>query len=442
MLFPEPQDERKTLTVTDVTRDIKQLLEAEFSTLCVAGEISGLSRPQSGHMYLSLKDDGAILPSVIWRSAALRMRFDPKDGLSVVAIGRLTVYEPQGRYQFVIERLLPQGIGELELEFQKLKEKLFSKGYFDPQRKRPIPRVPRRIAVVTSPSGAAIRDILETLGRRWPAAEVVVIPVRVQGPGAADEIATAIHRINELSASGRMRVDLALVGRGGGSFEDLWAFNEEIVADAIFHSAVPIVSGVGHETDLTIADLVADVRALTPTDAAVHAVPDRLEWLKSVQSVGERLRGGLLRRVEIARQHLDQLRNRRPFRLPFDLIHDRSRRLDEIAERLQRRRPLARVREFDDRLATLSERLSRAMRFAVSRRHESVASLAGRLNALSPLNVLSRGYSLTSIVDGNLLRSTDSVRPGDRLQTRLARGRVVSRVETVELQAPDEGHNG
>jgi exodeoxyribonuclease VII large subunit len=438
MLFPEPADERQPLTVSEATRNIKRLLETEFSTLCVAGEISNSSRAQSGHIYLSLKDDAATLSAVVWRSTALRLRFDPRDGMSVIAIGRISVYEPQGRYQLVVDKLLPQGVGALELAFQQLKEKLFSKGYFDPKRKRPLPKVPRRIAVVTSPSGAAIRDILETLGPRWPAVEVVVVPVRVQGAGAADEIAAAIGQVNDLHRSGKLAFDLALVGRGGGSLEDLWAFNEEVVADAIYRSIVPIVSGVGHETDLSIADLVADVRALTPTDAAVRSVPDRLEWLRAAQSVGDRLRGGLLRRVELARDRLKQLRLRRPFRLPFDLILDRSRRLDELAERLKRRKPLARLREYDDRLTTLRDRLHRAARFAVARGEEAVASVAGRLQALSPLNVLSRGYSLTSTLGGEILHASDGVRPGDRVQTRLGRGRFVSRVESVELEPPNE----
>jgi exodeoxyribonuclease VII large subunit len=231
-----------------------------------------------------------------------------------------------------------------------------------------------------------------------------------------------------------MSFDLLIVGRGGGSLEDLWAFNEEVVAEAIFTSHLLIVSGVGHETDLTIADLVADIRALTPTAAAMLVVPDRLEILESLQAIEGRLRSALFRRVEVARQRLDELRNRRPFRLSRERIHELSRRLDELADRLHRRRPLERVREVRERLNGFGERLDRAVRQIVARGHEANRSLAARLEALSPLNVLGRGYSLTATVDGALLRSSDSVRPGDRLTTRLARGRIVSRVESVELE--------
>src|SRR5437879_9711746 len=267
-MFPDPLTEKKPLSVSEVTRNIKCLLEGAFPSWAVEGQVSGLSRPQSGHVYFSLKDETAVLPAVIWRSTLQRIRFEPRDGMSVIAIGQLGVYEVQGKYQLYVNRLLPQGEGALEVAFRQLKEKLFTKGYFDPKRKRPLPKVPRRIAVITSPSGAAIRDILETLGRRWPAVEIVVVPVRVQGPGAALEIAAAIALANRLHDGGRLTLDVAIVGRGGGSLEDLWAFNEEILADAIFASRVVIVSGVGHETDTTITDLVADLRALTPTAAA------------------------------------------------------------------------------------------------------------------------------------------------------------------------------
>ena len=420
-MFPDPLTEKKPLSVSEVTRNIKCLLEDAFPSLAVEGQVSGLSRPQSGHVYFSLKDETAVLPAVIWRSTLQRIRFEPRDGMSVIAIGQLGVYEVQGKYQLYVNRLLPQGEGALEVAFRQLKEKLFTKGYFDPKRKRPLPRVPRRIAVITSPTGAAIRDVLETLGRRWPAVEIVVVPVRVQGPGAALEIAAAIALANRLHDGGRLTLDVAIVGRGGGSLEDLWAFNEEILADAIFASRVVIVSGVGHETDTTIADLVADLRALTPTAAAALVVPDRLEILDTLRSTADRLRSALLRRVELARQRLDDLGNRRPFRRPLERVQELGRRLGDLADRLQRRRPLERLREVRERLRSFGERIDRAVRQSVERGHEASRSLAGRLEALSPLNVLARGFSLTATAGDRLLRSTDSVRPGDRLHTRLAR---------------------
>jgi exodeoxyribonuclease VII large subunit len=436
-MFPDTITEQKPLTVSEVTREIKNLLESAYPSIAVEGEISGFKKHgASGHIYFSLKDEQTILPAVIWRSSAQRLRFDPRDGMSVIAIGRLGVYEPQGKYQLYVDRLLPQGEGALEAAFRQLKEKLFTLGYFDPKRKRTLPKVPRRIAVITSPTGAAIRDILETLSRRWPAVEILVAPVRVQGAGAAAAIAAAIALVNRMHLGGVMTFDLLIVGRGGGSLEDLWAFNEEIVAEAIFTSQLVIVSGVGHETDLTIADLVADIRALTPTAAAMLVVPDRLEILESLQVLAGRLRSALFRRVEVARQRLDELRNRRPFRLPRERVHELSRRLDDFADRLHRRRPLERVREVRDRLSGFRERLDRAVRQIVARGHEANRSFAARLEALSPLNVLGRGYSLTATVDGALLRSSDPVRPGDRLTTRLARGRIVSRVESVELEPP------
>jgi exodeoxyribonuclease VII large subunit len=441
-MFPGPTREKSPLTVSQVTREIKTLLEDAYPSLCVEGEISGYKPSHSGHIYFSLKDDSAVLPSVIWRSATLRLRFEPRDGMHVIAVGNLGVYEPQGKYQLYVDRLWPVGEGALELAFRQLKEKLFAQGYFDPKRKRPIPSFPRRIGVVTSPTGAAIHDILKTLGIRWPALEVVIFPVRVQGPGADDEIADAIALANRLNSAGRMRLDLLIVGRGGGSLEDLWAFNELAVADAIFRSHLPIVSGVGHETDMTIADLVADVRAVTPTAAATAIVPDRMEVIGQLQQSLLRLRTGLIRRVDRARQRLDDLCRRRPFLYPSERIQLLSRRVDELLDRLQCRRPLERIREFRARLELARDRLSRAVGLRIERGRQRQRAVAAQLAALNPLNVLSRGFSLTTAPNGTLLRSTDAVRPGDRIHTRLARGRIVSRVESVELEPlsgePDE----
>jgi exodeoxyribonuclease VII large subunit len=441
-MFPEPSREKPPLTVSQVTREIKSLLEDAYPSLCVEGEISGYKPSHSGHIYFALKDELAILPSVIWRSAALRLRFEPRDGMSVIAVGNLGVYEPQGKYQLYVDRLVPQGEGALELAFRQLKEKLFAQGYFDPKRKRPIPNYPRRIGVVTSPTGAAIHDILKTLGKRWPALEVVIFPVRVQGPGAAEEIADAIALANRLHSGGLLALDLLIVGRGGGSLEDLWAFNELAVANGIFRSQLPIVSGVGHETDMTIADLVADVRALTPTAAATAIVPDRMEVVGKLQQSSARLRSGLIRQVERARQRLHDLCRRRPFLFPRERVQLLARRVDELLDRLQCRRPIERIREFRARLELSRDRLSRAVKFRIERGRERQRAVASQLAVLNPLNVLARGFSLTTAPAGTLLRSTDAVRPGDRIHTRLARGRIVSRVESVELEPlagePDE----
>jgi exodeoxyribonuclease VII large subunit len=396
------------LSVADIVGTAKEVIEAGFPSVWVAGEVSNLTRAASGHLYFTLKDASAQLKAVVWRSSALRLRFQPTAGLAVIARGSLTIYPATGSFQIVCTELHPQGEGALDLALRQLREKLFARGWFDPDRKRPLPKFPRRVAVITSPTGAAVRDILEMLTRRWPATEIIVVPVRVQGDGAGEEIATAIDLVSRLRLS-----DVMIVGRGGGSLEDLWAFNEEIVARAIFESVIPVVSAVGHETDVTIADLVADHRALTPSHAAMACVPDRAELLEAVRKQEGRLHDALPRRLILARQRLDSLAERRAFRLPLDRIRDQERRLDDW-----------------------SERLRRGIRQRLDHCQEKAAAAAGRLESVSPLNVLSRGYSLTQAEDGSVIRDAARVRPGDRVVTRLHRGRIVARVEAMEFD-PD-----
>jgi exodeoxyribonuclease VII large subunit len=360
------------LTVSQLTQSIKAELEREFTSVWVSGEVTGVSRPQSGHVYFSLKDSGATVPAVMWRSIAMRHKFDLKEGLQVVIRGRLTVYPPQGKYQLEVEKLEPQGIGAQELALRQLREKLLAKGYFDPRRKKKLPAYPKRIGLVTSPSGAAVRDVLQVLATRWPIAGIVLCPVRVQGDGATAEIAAAIRLFNRLHGANELKIDLLIVGRGGGSAEDLWAFNEEIVADAIFASAIPVVSAVGHEIDVSISDLVADLHALTPTDAANKVVPDRSEMAQALREMRNRMEEALQHRLAIGRNKLDSLASRTVFRRPLSRVHEREERLDEI-----------------------STRLHRAMQRHVARSGDSLAALAGRLETLSPLNVLRRGYTLT-----------------------------------------------
>jgi len=396
------------LSISALTRQVREVLEGRFPALWVGGEISNVSRATSGHLYLTLKDSSAVLSAVLYRGVGFRLRFEPKTGMQVIVRGRLSVYDQQGKYQFCIEEIHPKGIGALELALQQLREKLERKGYFDPRRKKRLPAYPRTIALVTSPSGAAVRDVLETLGRRWPVATVVVVPVRVQGDGAASEIATAIGVLNRLHAAGQLCMDAMIVGRGGGSLEDLWAFNEEPVADAIFASRIPVISAVGHETDVTISDLVADHRALTPSRAATDLTPERDVMLATLVDFNCRLREQVLRRLDQSRQRIIDIADRRVFRSPLDRVHDLERRLDE-----------------------LDERLGRAADAPLERARQRVVALAGRLESLSPLNVLTRGYSLTRTPDGHVVQDVATVRPGDLLHTRLARGEVVSRVEDV-----------
>lgn len=395
----------KVLSVSELTRAVKGMMEDAFPSVWVSGEISNLARPASGHVYLTLKDEAAQLRAVIWRSIALRLRFDPHDGLDVIARGRLTVYPPRGEYQLTVEELHPKGLGAAELALRQLKEKLLLLGYFAPERKRPLPRFPRRVALVTSPTGAAVRDMLEILGRRWPAAEAWVIPVRVQGDGAGDEVAAALRLVSRLGA-----VDVVIVGRGGGSAEDLWAFNEACVAEAIFRCAIPVVSAVGHEIDLTIADLVADCRALTPSEAAERVTPDRRELAEWLDGVGEQMRGLLRGRLDSSRDRLNQLADRPAFRAPLERVRDHERRLDDQ-----------------------SARLARAGRERLERARERLAAAAARLEALSPLNVLRRGYSVTRVApDLRVVRDPEEVRPGDLLVTLVEHGRLYSRVETAD----------
>jgi exodeoxyribonuclease VII large subunit len=402
----------KVLTVAELTRGIKQVLEETHGTVWVEGEVSNLARPSSGHLYLTLKDEEAPLKTVIYRGVALRLRFDLRDGMRVIAKGRLTVYVPRGEYQLQVEEVQPKGIGPLELAFRQLKEKLSLLGYFEPRRKKPLPRIPRRVGLVTSGTGSAVRDMLEILSRRWPAAEVWVIPVRVQGEGAAQEIAGAIGLINQIAGPERdpaVRVDVLLVGRGGGSLEDLWPFNEEVVAGAIHRSRIPIITGIGHEDDLTIADMVADQRALTPSEAAERAVPDRskvLEWLENLEA---QLRVLLRRRLELAAARLRELGGRRCFRVPLERVREEERKVDEWGERLRR---------------AMQQRLQHAK--------QRLEALAEKLETLSPLNVLARGYSLTrKEADRSVVRSAAEVRVGERLVTHLEAGEIVSRVEKV-----------
>jgi exodeoxyribonuclease VII large subunit len=396
----------KPLSVWELTAQIKDLVESAFPEVWVAGEISNFARPQSGHCYLTLKDDRAQIRAVMWRGVAVRMRFEPHDGLEVVCRGHLDLYAARGTYQLVIQDMMPRGVGALELALRQLREKLAREGLFDAARKRPLPLLVRRIAVVTSPTGAAIRDFLQVLARRWRGADVLVVPVRVQGEGAAAEIAAAIETVNRLT----IPFDCLVVTRGGGSMEDLWAFNEEPVVRAIAVSRIPVVSAVGHEIDVTLADLAADVRALTPSEAAERIAPATEEMLAGLRQIERRLAAGLRGRATDARARLDALARRGPFRRPFQRIFDHTRRLDE-----------------------LGGRAARAMRRLATLAHRQADASAERLESLSPLAVLGRGYTLTQRADdGRLIRTAAELSPGDRITTRFARGRAVSRVEEID----------
>jgi exodeoxyribonuclease VII large subunit len=412
MSIPFPPPNVKVHSVGELTLAIKDLLETGYGSVWVEGEVSNLARPNSGHVYLTLKDDTAPLKAVVYRGVALRLKFDLRDGLRVIARGRLILYVPRGEYQLEVEEVQPKGIGPLELAFRQLKEKLSVKGYFELRRKKKLPRIPRRIALVTSATGSAVRDMLEVLSRRWPAAEVWVCGTRVQGEGAAPAIASSLQMLNRLGAAGPNPIDVILVGRGGGSLEDLWPFNEEAVAHAIFASRIPVVTGIGHEDDLTIADMVADCRALTPSEAAERVVPNQVEVLDWLGGLEGKLRLLLGRRLELARNRLEELAGRPCFRLPLERLGEQARRVGELAERLRR-----------------------AVRQRVALTRQRVEAEAAWLESLSPLNVLSRGYSLTRRQsDRVVVRHPDQVRAGDVLVTRVQHGEVISRVEATDGQ--------
>lgn len=414
-----PKTAVQPLTVSQLTAQVRGTLEAKFLSVWVTGEVSNFTRASSGHWYFTLKDAGAQIKAVAFRGINLRLRFDPRDGMELIARGRLSVYDPRGEYQFIVEELQPKGIGAAELALRQLKEKLLAKGYFSPARKRPLPRPPRRVGLVASATGAAVRDMIEVFAQRWPFTELVVRPSRVQGDGAANDISLAVRQLNWLHRNNRLSFDAIILGRGGGSAEDLWAFNEEVVADAIFNSNVPVVSAVGHETDVTIADLVSDHRSETPTAAVVALTPDRRELLATLADLRERMGDAAERRLRGAKQRLEQFAARPALRLPLQRIHTLGQRLDDT-----------------------SERLTRAAKGRLVQAAHELAALSAQLESLSPLQVLSRGYSLTHTNDGQLVRDAGALRPGDLLVTRVSSGVIRSLVTDSQRTAGETRPQG
>jgi exodeoxyribonuclease VII large subunit len=402
------------LSVWELTAQLQELVETAFPQVWVAGEVSNFSRAQSGHCYLTLKDDRAQLRAIIWRSTAARVRFELHDGLEVVCGGRIEVYAARGNYQLIIEQIEPRGLGALELAFRQLYEKLAREGLFDPRRKRPLPAVVRRVAVITSPAGAAIHDFLQVLARRWRGIDVLIIPVRVQGEGAAAEIAAAIQTANRLVCP----LDCLVVTRGGGSLEDLWCFNEEAVVRAIFASRLPVVSAVGHEIDVTLSDLVADVRALTPSEAAERISPAREKVQEHLAQSWRRLRLAVRRQLVAA-----------------------SAKLEALSRHPALRRPLDRIRAWERELDERGSQAARAVWRRIESARQRTTALQGKLESLSPLAVLARGYSMTvRTVDGALVRDAATLQPGEQLTTRFASGSAISRVERAD--APDISNFG
>ncbi len=389
------------MSVSELTGHLKAVVEQTFPAVWVAGEISDLARPRSGHLYFTLKDDHAQIRGVIWRSTAARLRFDLEDGQELLCHGDVEVYAARGTYQLIVRKVQPQGLGGLQLAFQQLQAKLQSEGLFAAERKRPLPRFPRRIGVITSPTGAAIRDFLEAAQRRWPGGEIIVIPTQVQGDAATASIVAAL----EAALRYTPRLDLIVLTRGGGSLEDLWSFNEERVVRAVAGSKIPTVSAIGHEIDVTLCDFAADVRALTPTDAATRALPDASSLSQTIVSFRQRSDQAIRNALRGRRQQLEWLGQRSALRNPFDIVHDRARMLDELDVRGQR-----------------------AIRQLLREGQTRTGRLAASLSALSPLRVLGRGYSVTTDAQGEPITDSTQVSAGDQLRTRLHRGEIVSTV--------------
>ncbi len=449
---PKPDARRRALTVSELTERIQGVLETEFLDVWVEGEVSNLKLATSGHWYFSLKDEQAQLAAVVWRTDARLVRFRPKDGMKVLARGQLRVYPPRGAYQLSVQVLEPLGKGSLQQAFEELKQKLEQEGLFDPARKRPLPMLPRRIGVVTSPTGAVLRDILRVLRSRYADLEVLVYPALVQGEGAAAEIAQGIRALNRLGG-----LDVILLARGGGSLEDLWAFNEEVVARAIAASRIPTISAVGHETDFTIADFVADLRAATPSAAAERVVQAKQELQARVTGLDERRDGALRLRLARVRARVLAAAAHRVFAAERGRLRVLAQRTDELARRSEtgllrmvergrahERRLRERLEAFrlDRQLAARrarlerhSERLGVLFRAETERRRARLGRLLASLNGLSPLSVLGRGYALVwHEAQERLVRDASEVEAGEALRIRLHKGALRARILSKETE--------
>ena len=401
---PPGASNTRPLSISQLNFYIKHVVEESFPKIWVTGEVSDLSRPSSGHIYFTLKDEQSQIRAVIWRTTAQRLPFQLKDGLKVICNGGVEVYAPRGSYQLIINQLQPKGIGPLQLAFQQLHKKLAAEGLFDPAKKRPLPKFPKRIGFVTSPSGAALHDFLEAARSRWPDICLTVIPARVQGELASQDLVRGIRIAQKLVPN----LDLLIVGRGGGSMEDLWCFNEEVVVRALAASKIPTVSAVGHEIDVTLCDLAADLRALTPTHAAQLVLPNQAELLQQVEQLARRSRGAMFNRIKQLKQRLSYISDRSVLARPHELHKQRRQLVDELDLR------------------------ARAAIWNIWHvKSEKLSGMARAVAALSPLGVLARGYSLTQVEGSTApLTSYKSVAPGDLIRTTLQDGVVLSEVTT------------
>jgi exodeoxyribonuclease VII large subunit len=445
-LAPGLRPDRDVYTVSRLNREVRVLLERGFGSLWLEAEISNFARPSSGHWYFSLKDAGAQVRCAMFRQRNMLSPFTARDGQKVLVRARIGLYEPRGEYQLIIDHMEDAGLGALKRQFEELSAKLAAEGLFAADRKRPLPGLPRRIGIVTSPTGAAVRDILHVLARRFPAIPVLIYPVPVQGAQAAADIVAALAL-----AGSRADCDVLILARGGGSLEDLWAFNDERLARAIVASPIPIITGIGHEVDFTIADFAADVRAPTPSAAAELVVPDGEEWLSSFVRLGTRLQRGMRRRLQTHLERLRWLTGRAALVSPSARLTQQAQRLDELEQclsramwrRLQDHRerlrwltgraalvsPVTRLTQQLSRLESLEQRLGRATLATLRRARERLLPLVRTLNAVSPLATLERGYAIVTTDDGRILRDGADAKPGALVEARLGRGGFRAKIE-------------
>ena len=440
----------RVFTVSELTAQIRQSLEAQFPAVWVEGEISNLRRPSSGHQYFTLKDSHSQIRVVLFRGSGQRLRFDLQDGLEILVYGRMTVYEPRGDYQLILESVEPKGIGALQLAFEQLKEKLMREGLFESDRKRPLPFLPRKIGIITSLHGAAIRDLLSILHRRCPIVQVLIHPVLVQGEGAANQIAKAIRTL-----SGMKDIDVIIVGRGGGSLEDLWCFNEEIVVRAIGSSRVPIISAVGHEIDVTLSDFVADYRAPTPSAAAEIVVPQLLDLMGQIDQLRTRLGRAMRTGLDQIRYQVTAVQQRIPD--PVLWLYRYGQHLDDLETRLHMQvkdlyerfrllivtlqakvfasTPLSHIRVNQELVPQLLKRMMLGVSASRKEKRHRIEILMTALHTLSPLAILSRGYSVVqTLKERKIVRSVSEVSVGDSVRARLADGQLICHVEETQSE--------
>lgn len=397
----------RPLSVTEVNQYIKQMLEQDqiLSQVSVRGELSNYKMHSSGHHYFTLKDDGAVISAVMFRGDASKLRFRPENGMKVILSGRVSLFPKSGQYQIYVRDMQPDGVGALYIAFEQLKQKLHAEGLFDPAKKKPIPKYPGRIALVTSPTGAAVRDMIRILRQRYPLAKVLVCPVKVQGDGAAEEIAAMLDYVNAHALA-----DVIITGRGGGSMEDLWAFNEEVLARAVYRSEIPVISAVGHEPDVTICDYVADLRAATPSNAAELAVVNSAELQVRLHNVTARMTQSVLADIQHKRQHLRLLAEKKIMQSPYEYLSER--------------RML---------LTMLQHRLEGSQRGLLQKKKQQYASVAAAMDAMSPLKVLGRGYAI-AMKNGAVVQSAAALQCGDATSLQLRDGVANCRVESIEIK--------